>query len=306
MLNKTTLDTLKSTKNLLAFSAGGDSTTLLFLLVKNNIKFDIAIVNYGIREQSKEEVLYAKELALKYNFECHILNASEIDKNFEARARQIRYDFFEQLISTHNYNSLLTAHHLGDRFEWMLMQFCKGAGCIELAGMQEIEQRETYKLIRPLLHLDKSEIILYLQNNNIKYFEDETNLDQSIKRNEFRHKYAKPLLEKNLQGIKKSFEYIDKDRDSLFIETNLHQIEEFAYFKSTANKRSDIIHIDRYLKSQNYMLSASEREILEEKNTLIVGRKFIINQQNHYFFILPYENKNLTLVKEFKEKCRVL
>ena len=47
--------------NLLAFSAGVDSTALLFLLLENNIKFDIAIHNYGLREQSKDDYTYAQE-----------------------------------------------------------------------------------------------------------------------------------------------------------------------------------------------------------------------------------------------------
>ena len=53
--------------------------------------------------------------------------APKIEKNFESSAREIRYGFFEELIQKYGYENLITAHHLGDRFEWMLMQFCKGA-----------------------------------------------------------------------------------------------------------------------------------------------------------------------------------
>ena len=60
------------TKNLLAFSAGVDSSALFFLLLNAKIPFDIAIVNYNIREQSKDEVVYAKDLAKKYNKEIFI------------------------------------------------------------------------------------------------------------------------------------------------------------------------------------------------------------------------------------------
>ena len=52
-------------KNLLAFSGGIDSTALFFMLLEQNIDFDMAIVDYGIRAQSKDEVAYAKELAHK-------------------------------------------------------------------------------------------------------------------------------------------------------------------------------------------------------------------------------------------------
>jgi len=124
-------------------------------------------------------------------------------------------------LNRYNYENLITAHHLGDRFEWMLMQFCKGSGCAELAGMQEISKRGNYSLIRPLLHLDKQELLHFLQENRIKYFEDETNFDEDIKRNSFRHNYSSPLLKKYLNGIKKSFEYLDEDRASLIQETEL-------------------------------------------------------------------------------------
>ena len=58
---------IRNQKNLLAFSAGVDSSALFFLLLEQSIPFDIAIVDYNLRVQSKNEVSYAKELALKYN-----------------------------------------------------------------------------------------------------------------------------------------------------------------------------------------------------------------------------------------------
>jgi len=168
---------LENKKNLLAFSAGGDSTALLFLLLEHAISFDIAIVDYGLRPESKKEVAYAQALANKYNFKCHLHHAKKIETNFEAEARGVRYMFFESLIETEGYENLLTAHHLGDRFEWMLMQFCRGAGCVELAGMQAVDKHKHYTLLRPLLHLDKQELILYLKKHDIFYFEDASNKD---------------------------------------------------------------------------------------------------------------------------------
>jgi tRNA(Ile)-lysidine synthase len=156
--------TLKSSKNLLAFSAGVDSTALFFLLLESDIKFDIAIVNYNLRTQSKLEVQYAKDLAKKYNKKIFIkeIDKNEVDKikqnNFEAKAREIRYDFFLTCIDENSYDTLLMAHHLGDRLEWFLMQLSKGAGLYELAGMKSVEKRDSYSLIRPLLHVSKDEL----------------------------------------------------------------------------------------------------------------------------------------------------
>ena len=304
MLEKETLDLLKDKKNLLAFSGGGDSTALFFLLLKNNIKFDIAIVDYGLREQSKQEVHYAQELANKYKLKCSVHVAKKIEKNFEANARKIRYDFFEDIISEQNYTNLLTAHHLGDRFEWMLMQFCKGAGCAELSGMQTSQKKKNYTLLRPLLHVDKSELLKYLHVEKIKYFEDETNKDETIKRNSFRHKFSEPLLKDYAQGIKKSFEYLDFDKSLLIDERTPLHVEQFTYFKSL-NIRSDIYNIDKYIKSQGYMISANERELLKDEETLVIARKFVINKNKYYIFITPYL-QDVKMSKEFKEEMRTL
>ena len=305
MLERDHLSELIDKKNLLAFSAGVDSTALFFLLIKNKIPFDIAIVNYNVRKQSIEELKYAKELASTHNLKCFVHTAPKIEKNFESTARKIRYDFFEKLIEENSYENLLTAHHLGDRFEWMLMQFCKGAGCAEIAGMTRVSQRDNYTLVRPLLHLDKKELLVYLKTNQHKYFVDESNLDEDIRRNSFRHNYSMPLLDSYLSGIKKSFDYLDEDRDSLIPKLKIKTIDNFAYFECSQNKRADIFMIDKYLKSQLYMMSASEREQLKEQVTLVAGRKFVINRTKNYIFIVPYI-QNIVIPKEFKEQMRIL
>ena len=303
MLKKELITTLQKTKNLLAFSAGGDSTALFFLLIQHNIPFDIAIVDYNIRKQSKEEVAYAKLLAKQYNLQCHIFQSPKINNNFEANARKIRYDFFETLIQKYSYTHLLTAHHLGDRFEWMLMQFCKGAGCVELSGMQQEEKKSTHTIIRPLLDYDKTELLTYLHKHNIQYFFDETNNDTTIKRNEFRHNYTTPLLQKYLQGIKKSFQYIDEDRKNLITPIQITTIKDFAYFL-LHNQRSNIYAIDQYLKQNNLMMSASEKTLLKQQTTTIIARKFVVTFTQKYCFIAPFLKDNTPLPKEFKEECR--
>ena len=185
------------------------------------------------------------------------------------------------------------------------MQFCKGAGCVEMAGMSRISKRENYNIIRPLLHLDKQELLVYLKTNDIRYFEDLSNLDEEIKRNSFRHNHTMPLLKEHLAGIKKSFEYIDEDREYLVKELELKSTDTLCYFKSY-NKRADIFTIDKHLKSLNYMLSAKEREGLKSKDCMVVGRKFTISFNNGYVFIIPYSTQKILMPKEFKESMRIL
>ena len=150
-LDEKSLSSLFNSKNLLAFSSGVDSTALFFLLLHKNIEFDIIFVNYNIREESKKEEEYAKELSLKYSKKIYILQANKILKNFEKEAREIRYNFFHKIIEKYKYKNLLTAHQLNDKLEWFLMQFTKGSGLSEILGLKNITFNEKYKynLIRP-------------------------------------------------------------------------------------------------------------------------------------------------------------
>ncbi len=75
MINQDILELLSNKKNLLAFSAGVDSSALFYILREFNISFDITFVNYGLREQSIQEEDYTKELASKYNINAFIINA---------------------------------------------------------------------------------------------------------------------------------------------------------------------------------------------------------------------------------------
>lgn len=295
-------------RNLLAFSGGIDSVALFFLLQEQNITFDIAIVDYALREQSKDEVAYAKELSQKFTLKYHEFKAPKIEKNFEHSARAIRYNFFEELISKYNYENLITAHHLGDKLEWFLMQLTKGSGLLELFGMQSFEQRECYNIIRPLLDHTKDELLSYLNDKKITYFIDESNFDESYKRNYFRHNFSNPLLLKFSNGIRNSFKYLQKDVQILLSSNQkIVTVEDLAYIKIDSNLREAIFEVDKYLKSMGYKLSSSEKKALLEAKTLQVGRTFdIVFDARGFVFILKAQNYKTAISKEFKEECRVL
>lgn len=305
MLSKETVPLLQEGKNLLAFSGGVDSSALFFLLKQEKIPFDLAIVNYQSRDQSSAEVAYAHALAKEFDKTCFVLETKLTEENFEANARNVRYDFFETLIKAHGYTNLITAHQLDDRLEWLLMQLSKGAGLYELLGTQVIERRETYSLVRPLLETTKAEIKTYLHDNDISYFEDESNSDLKYKRNFFRHTIAAPLLEKYSSGIKKSFSYLDEDLNELIEQDiELQSIQELYYFKRPASRRSAIIKIDRILKEQGFLMRQGDKESLKTEDEHVVGRQFVVSIHPYYCFVAPYLAYDMS--KDFKEKCRLL
>lgn len=296
---------IKSSKNLLAFSAGVDSTALFFLLLNSNIPFDIAIVDYNIREQSKEEVAYAENLAKKFNKKIYIKDIFlENLSNFEKQARDARYNFFEEIIKKNSYDFLITAHQLNDKFEWFLMQLSKGAGLIELLGMSEIEDKEFYKIYRPLLNFSKDELISYLENKNIKYFVDESNIDEKYKRNYFRNSFSNSFLKEFKEGVKSSFNFLHNDLNSLNIDFYpIKKIEELEIFKNQNDDNLNLRVIDKSLKKRGILISSLQREEIIKQKELTVAHKINIAITETSIFIAPKIKINMP--KDFKEKCRV-
>ncbi|MFA7083167.1 MAG: tRNA lysidine(34) synthetase TilS [Arcobacteraceae bacterium] len=295
---------ITSQKNLLAFSGGVDSTALFFLLLERHIPFDIAIVNYNTRTQSRQELVYALSLALKYKKQCFIQHATLEKSNFEYNARQLRYDFFEELIEEHSYETLLTAHQLNDKLEWFLMQLSKGAGLHELLGLNEHLIKPNYTITRPLLEVSKTTLEEYLKTNNIKYFYDESNSDLSYTRNYFRHHFSNSFIQEFESGVKKSFTYLQKDLNSL-ASTNepIYKYKELTVFNAHLDDNLNIRLIDAYLKQKGYLLSHAQREeILKQKKSVI--DTFAICITPLYIFIAPYIKT--VMPKIFKEKYRVL
>ena len=290
-------------KNLLAFSGGVDSTALFFILLNNNISFDIAIIDYNIREQSKEEVSYAKELALKFNKQCYIKKIKISTSNFEKCARELRYKYFEEIITKHNYDNLITAHQLNDKLEWFLMQFSKGAGLIELKGLKEFNTKTNYNLIRPILNYSKKDLFNFLDKNNIKYFIDQSNFDEKYKRNYFRKNFANKLLDEFSSGIKKSFSYLDMDIKSLDIRSIPKvKINKLEIFKSLNDDNKNIRIIDKSMKQRGYILSSNQRdEIIRQKEIII--NNICISIYNNHIWLCP--NSSRIMDKEFKELCRI-
>ena len=296
---------IKNQKNLLAFSAGIDSSALFFLLLEQNIPFDIAIVDYNQREQSKEEVSYAKELAIKYSKNIYLKDVTlDANSNFEKNARDIRYAFFEEIINEYSYENLITAHQLNDKLEWFMMQITKGAGLVELIGFNVFEHKENYKIYKPLLQITKEELQKYLKQNDLKYFIDNSNFDEKYKRNFFRHNFSDKLLEEFKEGIKKSFDYLQKDLNSLNIQDSPKQkIKELEIFVNQRDDNLNITTIDLSLKRRGILLTNAQRnEILKQKE-ITISNKINISMDENNIWITPM--LNITMDKKFKELCRV-
>ncbi|SFV63346.1 tRNA(Ile)-lysidine synthetase [hydrothermal vent metagenome] len=301
-LTKETFPILQQNKNLLAFSAGVDSSALFFLLLEENIDFDIALVNYNLRENSIKEELHAIALAKEYNLKCYTIQAPSFENNFEKNARDFRYDFFDKIISENNYDNLLTAHQLNDQLEWFLMRLTKGAGTSELLGLEPVSKRKNYTIIRPLLHNSKEELLDYLELNNFPYFIDKSNFEEKYERNIFRKNFSDKLLTQYKEGIRRSFDYLREDKQNLFAGYK----EVFHYKKMYVLSYQDDALItrliDKYLKILGYLLSGNQRKELKRDSSIVFGGLWAVEIKDNFIYIAPYLKINMP--KRFKEECR--
>ena len=303
-LSLKTLETLKSGRNLLAFSHGVDSTALFYLLDEAGVKFDLAIVDYNVRAQSKDEVASTRRLALKFNKQIYIKSVRLGASNFEHEARAARYEFFSEICREHGYENLILAHQFDDKFEWFLMQLGRGAGLSELLGMKELETREDYVIARPLLGVRKCELERFLRERNLKYFTDKTNLTDRFKRGFIRAKFSEPFLNEYFSGVKKSFKFLATDSLNLAPEISNPAAKIYLIKRGT----NEIRGVGLACKRLGLVLSAAQRNecarCLEKGSDCVLGGKVAVGASEKFIFVTPYIKAAMD--KKFKEACRRL
>lgn len=295
---------LRASKNLLAFSHGIDSTALFYLLDEAGVKFDLAIVDYNVRAQSKDEIASAQDLAAKFNKQIYVKSVRLGESNFEHEARAARYDFFAEICRKQGYENLILAHQFDDKFEWFLMQLGRGAGLNELLGMQELEAREDYAIARPLLGVRKCELERFLKGRNLKYFTDETNLTDRFKRGFIRAKFSEPFLDEYFSGVKKSFEFLATDALNLTPEISNPAPKIYLIKRG----RGELRGVDLACKRLGLVLSAAQRNecarCLEKGADCVLGGKVAVGAGKNFILVTPYIKA--AMEKKFKEACRRL
>ncbi len=191
---------------IVGISGGADSCALLLVLHLLGYKLIAAHCNFSLRErESDEDALFVRRLCEELGIPLEIVvwdtqkEAKKRGCSIEVAARDLRYDFFEQLYIQHNAQAIAVAHHAGDNVETMLQHLSAGCGIRGLRGM-------LYKrgnVIRPLLEVSSYDLKQFLEQIGVKYRIDSTNEDVTIERNFVRHRLC-PLFEELNQSFIRS------------------------------------------------------------------------------------------------------
>lgn len=259
---------------LVGVSGGIDSVVLLDMLHnikgKLNIKFAIAHINYGLRKESDRDAAFVNSLAKKYDVPIYEGKVKLQGSNIEERARDIRYSFFNKVLEEKDFQKIAVAHHKNDMVETFFLNAARGSG---LTGLTSMRPR-TGKLIRPLLFATRKEIEDYARKNNLRFVEDITNKDLSIKRNLVRHEVIPSLSKINpdlVETIANEVENLRKAQDLISMITEQH-------YKKIAGEEDDsvILNVKDLLKMHPYLRS----EVLRKSILYVKGDLKNISRKN--------------------------
>ena len=182
---------LQGAKRLLvAVSGGPDSVVLLDALHREGFFVVIAHCNFHLRgDASNEDAEFVKSLAAKYQVPYCLIDfdtekvAEERKISIEMAARDLRYEWFEQMAAEYNCDLIAVAHNADDTVETFFLNLTRGSGLQGLSGMAQLRG----KIVRPLLKVSRKQIMEYIAEYNLQYRIDATNLETIYTRNKIRH-----------------------------------------------------------------------------------------------------------------------
>lgn len=240
-------------KTIVAVSGGVDSMVLLHLFQALNLNIAVAHCNFQLRDkESNLDEYLVDEYCLENNINIHIKHFNTIEYtnqhkvSIQVAARELRYDWFDELCKEFGYSFVATAHHLDDQAETFLIHFTRGTGIDGLLGIPE----RNGKVVRPLLPFSREEIENYAVENGVLWHEDASNQTTKYLRNKIRHLVVPVLKEENdhfLHSFQNTLEHL---KQTQFLAT-----EALKHFKQECVLiQTDVVKVDlsKALRFQGY------------------------------------------------------
>jgi tRNA(Ile)-lysidine synthase len=186
---------------LVGVSGGPDSVALVHILLAFapvfSLRIAIAHLNHCLRQnESDRDEAFVTELAKRLDLPIHVERQAvrRYQKShrlsLEEAAREVRYRFYHAIAARFGYDKIALGHHADDNAELILMGLLRGSGPQGLSGMAPVRDD---KIVRPLINLQRSQIMNYIAAKELDYIEDSSNRDLQFLRNKIRHRLIPEL-----------------------------------------------------------------------------------------------------------------
>jgi tRNA(Ile)-lysidine synthase len=236
----------------IAVSGGIDSMVLVHLCAQLNLNFEVVHCNFMLRgAESDAETQFIESFCsskgipyhTKY-FETNTI-ATKNKESIQITARNLRYQWFQEIISL-GFDYVLTAHHLDDSLETVLINLSRGTGLEGLTGIPA----QNGNVIRPLLPFSREEIEHFAKKNQIQWREDSSNASDKYLRNKIRHSII-PLFKELNAGFLDSFQNTLHHLQQA--ESLVDDATRLVYEKVVKEKENQLeIHLKPLLEFRNY------------------------------------------------------
>lgn len=229
-------------KVLLAVSGGIDSMVMLDLFLKTTYNISVAHCNFHLRgEESDGDQQLVVDCCINKGIRCYTIDfdtleySKEQGVSIQMAARELRYNWFRELLNTEGFSKLAIAHNADDQTETFFINLLRGTGLEGLTGM-EIKD---HHIIRPIMFASREDIEKYSIEFKVPFREDSSNSSIKYARNKIRHQII-PAFESIRPGFKKrllnNMNFLASAND--FIKTKISEIESKA-----VKRKGDVIEI---------------------------------------------------------------
>jgi len=255
-------------KVLLGVSGGPDSVCLLHILDRCRkemaLSLQIVHINHGIRKgESKREEKFVNGLAHRMGLPIIVKSldvptyARRKRLTIEEAARDMRYRVFESLAKKLSAEKIALGHTASDQVETVLMHLLRGSGPQGLSGISPVRKLGNTSIIRPLIEVNREEILDYLRENNLTFCLDSSNRRTEYFRNRIRLKLL-PILRENY----------NKNIDDALLRLSEILKEENAYWERVVERV-----LDKVVSSESGKILIDSRQFL--RYNVVVQRRLL-------------------------------
>ncbi|MDA7556671.1 tRNA lysidine(34) synthetase TilS [Candidatus Pelagibacter sp.] len=257
---------------IVAVSGGPDSLALSFLAkifsIKKFLNVKYLIVDHKLRKESTFEAKYVQKILKKnlINLEILIWNGPKPKKNIQSLARDKRYELLIRKAKKLNIKNILLGHHLDDLFENFFIRILRGSGLNGLISLDKKTEKDGVNLVRPLINVDKKDLIYISKNIFGSYVEDPTNQDDKYKRVKIRNfltQLGSEGLDRNKFFLTIKNLKIANENIKFYVKRNLS--ENLTFFE----KKQKMILKERFLIQSDEVLFRSFVELIK-----MIGKKY--------------------------------